>query len=279
MITASEERFIAGYAYVPEHLPGYVTAISGAEPHLLGDYLCYRAEDSLVFIGYALRSPFDEKAMTEALASALSRFRPTQVALTAPAISMVQGACRTRERDHYYRLALSCLSIPPKVRNMIRRASRELHVESTREMKEEHTRLVRELLDSRQLDEDTRYILERIPAYVSSVPTARVFNVRDAAEHLVGFDVAEFGARDYAFYQFNVRSRRHYIPGASDLLLREVIAAARTQGKPFINLGLGINEGVAHFKRKWGGRPFLAYEYCRYEPSAPRLFHALLQKL
>ena len=42
MITAEEESTIEDHAYVPEHLPQYVTPISGAEPFLLDDFLAYR---------------------------------------------------------------------------------------------------------------------------------------------------------------------------------------------------------------------------------------------
>ncbi|MBT9139112.1 MAG: hypothetical protein DDT31_01693 [Syntrophomonadaceae bacterium] len=53
--------------------------------------------------------------------------------------------------------------------------------------------------------------------------------------------------------------------GASDLILYEIIKTAQEMGKSFVNLGLGINEGVAFFKKKWGGSPFLNYEFCLYE--------------
>ncbi|MBI3014606.1 MAG: hypothetical protein HYY65_06020 [Candidatus Tectomicrobia bacterium] len=279
MITPSEADFIASHAYVPEHLPGYVTAISRAEPYLLGDYVCYRAEETLLFIGYPLRSPFDEKSLMEALRSAISRFKPAYVALTAPVISMVRVPVRERNCDHYYRLDLSQMSIPAKVRNMIRRASKELQVERAGEIHKEHTRLIREFLDSRQLREETRYIFERVPAYVSAVPTAEVFSARDGAGNLVAFDVAEFGSKEYAFYQFNFCSPKHYVPGASDLLLHEVLTTAQEKENAFINLGLGIHEGVAHFKLKWEGRPFLSYEFCRYQPSPRSLFESLLERL
>jgi hypothetical protein len=279
MITPAEEAFIAEHAYVPEHLPGYVTAVSPSEPYLVGDYLCYRGEGALVFIGYPLRSPFDEHAMVEAFRAALSRFKPTAVALTAPAISALQESCRARGSDHYYRLHLSKPALHAKLRSTIRRASRELRVESARRTEEEHARLISEFLGSRPFTEETRYIFERIPAYVSSASTARVFSARGRDGNLVAFDVADFGAGEYAFYQFNFLSRKHYVPGASDLLLHEVIQAARGQGKSFLNLGLGINEGITRFKKKWGGSLFLPYEFCRDRPGPPKALDLLLQRL
>ena len=271
--------FIAERAYVPEHLPGYVGAISRAEPHLVGDYLCYRSEDSIIFIGYPLTLPFDDTAMMKSLRAALSRFKPAHVALTAPAISIPRGTCRARDSDHYYRLDLSTSALSSKLRGAIRQASGALRVESAGRMEEAHVRLISEFLDSRRVGDEATYIFERIPAYVSSVSTALVFSARDGSGHLVAFDVAEFGARDYAFYQFNFRSTKRYVPGASDLLLHEVIRVAREEGKSFVNLGLGINEGVTRFKKKWGGHPFLAYECCRYRPGLPNALGFLARKM
>jgi hypothetical protein len=279
MITSPEERLILSHAYVPEHLPGYVRAISGAEPSLLSDFLCYSAKASLIFIGYPLRSAFDEKAMSDALGAAVSRFHPEQVAVIAPTIPVIRETCPQRDRGHYYRLDLSALRVHAKVRNMIRRASREVRVERTGKMGEEHVRLVAEFLDSRPVSQEIRFIYERIPAYVSAVSSVRLFSARNAAGNLVAFDVADFGGRDYAFYQFNFRSKSAHVPGASDLLLHELVGAAREEGKAFVNLGLGIHQGVVHFKEKWGGKPFLTYEYCRYAPGPPTLFDLLLRKL
>lgn len=278
MLTPADVSFVSAHAYVLEHVPGYVTAISGTEPHLLGDYLCYRGEGSLVFVGYPLGSPFDPAALREALDAALSRFAPRSVALTAPALPMPAGAWQARESDHYYRLELSGLRIQGKLASLIRRAARETRVKSVGRMGEEHAGLIADFLRLHQVSDETRYIFARIPEYVASTPTARVFEARDGGGNLIAFDVAEFGARDYAFYQFNFRSRTRSVPGASDLLLHEVIQAAREEGKRFVNLGLGINEGVASFKRKWGAVPFLEYEFCRFRPRRPTLLDALLRK-
>jgi len=279
MLTPSEDELVWTHAYLPEHLPGFVTAISQAEPHLLDDYLCYYAEGVLIFVGYPLRSPLDERAMTDGLGSAVSRFKPRQVALLAPSIPLDRGLCQDRESDQYYRLDLSGLTIRAKVRNMIRRASREVEVETSDRLAGEHVRLISEFLASRELSQDMRYIYERIPAYVAAVPTVRVVGARSRTGELVAFDVVDFGARDYAFYQFNFRSKQANVPGASDLLLYTVAEAARLDGKAFLNLGLGIHTGVVHFKEKWGGTPFLAYEYCRYAPGRPGLFELLLRNL
>ena len=78
---------------------------------------------------------------------------------------------------------------------------------------------------------------------------------------------------------FNYSSDARYVPGASDLLLSEVVQQARAERKKYINLGLGINMGVTFFKRKWGGIPFLPYACCLYHRSTKEDLDSLLRKL
>jgi len=59
-------------------------------------------------------------------------------------------------------------------------------------------------------------------------------------------------------------SKKNYVPHASDLLFFEMLTLAKEYGKNYINLGLGVNEGIRRFKEKWGGVPFLRYEFCEY---------------
>ena len=78
---------------------------------------------------------------------------------------------------------------------------------------------------------------------------------------------------------FNFASREHYIPGASDLLLNELVTIAQQKGKRFINLGLAINKGITFFKQKWGGVPFLNHEFVLYETSRAGIIESLLNRL
>jgi hypothetical protein len=275
MITPAEEDFIKSLAYVPEHMPGYATAISGGETFLLENYPCYREKEFLVFIGYPLRDPFDETKMEKILAAAIERFTPSRVALIAPSISRREG--ERGDSDAYYQLDLDPLKIQAKVKNMIHRASRELQVEKGREFLGEHRQLVEDFLKTRRVSGGTHTIFQKIQEYLASVPTAWVFSARARDGRLAGFDIAEFGAKDYAFYMFNFRSSQNAAPGTSDLLLYELIRAAQQQGKRFVNLGLGVNAGVTFFKRKWGGRPFLNHEFVLFEPRKISPFGALLQ--
>jgi hypothetical protein len=279
MIATDQLDYILECAYIPEQMTSYVTAISTAEPFLFGNFLVYRKQEHVVFVGYPLREDFQEIRMKKALDEVVRRFNPSGVTLMAPSIPTSIHPQTPPSTDQYYRLDLASLSVSQKVRNMINRAKRNLKVEKQKTLDEGHRKLVREFLTAYPVGQETRFIFERIPDYVSSSATAWVYDARDEKGELVAFDVAEMGPKHYAFYMFNFTSHNRVVPGASDLLLWEILLQAKREGKHYINLGLGINPGVSFFKEKWGGVPFLPYSSCSYElPSVERL-ETLLQKL
>jgi hypothetical protein len=192
--------------------------------------------------------------MKSALETAIKKCRPSRVAVTAPSFPGTEG--EEKSADFYYRLELTSLRVPSKIKNMIHRAGRELAISTSSEFGGDHRALIDLFLGSREVEEGTGVIFGRIADYLSSVPTARVFAARDSGGRLAGFDVADFGAGEYAFYLFNFRSQEAAVPGTSDLLLHALIREAQERGKRYLNLGLGINEGC-FFKKKWGARPFL----------------------
>jgi hypothetical protein len=279
MITAAQQDYIEDHAYVPEHIPHYVTAISRTEPYLFGDFIAYAKKGHLILIGYPLKEPFEEKRLGRALEDALKRFKPESVSLIGPSIPSSFKDCVHPPSDHYYRLDLSSLSISQKLRNMLKRAGRELSVEKNKIFDEQHRKMVNEFLKVHPVDEATRSIFQRIDKYLSSSKTAWIFDARDKGNELVAFDVAEFRPRSYSFYMFNFTSDARYVPGVSDLLLSEVIQQTKKERKKFINLGLGINSGVTFFKEKWGGVVFLPYAFCLFRPSKKESLETLLQKL
>ena len=279
MITTAQEDYIEQHAYVPEHIPQYVTPISQTEPHLFGDYLVYARKGHFILVGYPLKEAFEEKRLGRALEDAVKSLNPVSVSLIAPAIppSLQQGP--HPPTDHYYRLDLSTLSVSQKSRNMLRRAGRELSVGKNSHFNEEHKKIIDEFLTSHPTDEATRFIFQRIDSYLSLSKTASIFEARTGDGDLVAFDIAEFMPKDYAVYMFNFRSESRYIPGASDLLLSTVIQQAIAEGKKYVNLGLGINSGVVFFKKKWGGVVFLPHAFCMYHPPRKGLLEMLLQRL
>lgn len=277
MITSAERAHILAHAYVPEHLPHYVTAIARTEPFLIGDFVVHVSRAQLILVGYPLDENFDATRMLDVLTRARARFKPRSVSILAPALSATLRDCTPLPPDEYYRLDVTTLAIPQKTRNMLTRARREV---STRAGKfgKEHQRLVEEFLRVHRLDDATRAIFERVHEYARCA-TVVVLEARDAHDNLIAFDLADFGAAQYAFYMFNFRAMRYNVPGASDLLLAHIIERARAEGKCYVNLGLGIDAGVAFFKRKWGAVPFLKHCACIQQSSRTDAWLSLFDQL
>ena len=270
MITQSEARIIFDHACVPEHVPAYVTSVSGAEFFLSSGYLYYVKEDALTFVGYPLGETPDTERLQEALGRAIREWKPAQVAVIAGMTPSLPMKALRHEEDDYFRITFSNWNLSQKVRNMIHRAEQEVSVVEEKSLGEEHRLLIASFLDERRTGGAMRFIFEKIPDYVSSVATAEVFSARDRENRLVAFDVAELGSRDYVFYMFNFRNPERHVPGVSDLLLQKILNKASALGKRHANLGLGVNRGVRFFKEKWGGRAFLTYRYGLYGASSVR---------
>lgn len=255
MLNQEEHSVIYRLAYLPEHLPSYVEAISSAEPYLHRDHLCFRRGHHLIFVGYPLGLEVEDTP--RAYESACQRFRPATVAVLAPRLWFSPAAGEAEIRDCYYWLNLPVGPLDPEVAYMVRRAARELQVEPG-QYGQEHQKLVKDFLITHELSPEPRFLFERLPHYLRSSPTARLLEVRKG-DALVAFTVVDLGSANYAFYLFNFRSVAEKIPGASDLLFSEMVNLAQAEGKRALNLGLGLHPGVRHFKEKWGGVPFLPY--------------------
>ncbi len=168
MITPAQRRAIEAHAYVPEHLPRYVEAITAARPHLFGDYLAYAAGDRLIFVGYPLYNPYAETAFLAALDAAIARLRPRLIAVTAPALPPALACHPATPPDAYYRLDLADVRPDKKLRNLLRRAGRELTVQDGARFGPEHERLVAAFLAETPVDAGTRFIFERVGRYAGT---------------------------------------------------------------------------------------------------------------
>jgi len=255
MLNKEELNLVYEHAYLPEHVPTYVEAVSGAEAYLEGGYLCFSRGNHLTFVGYPLGG--ERGDAPRAYESACEHFRPGTVAIIAPEIWLPAETYGKQVEDSYYRLMLPSATPSPEVAYMVRRASRELRVREGKFGKEHH-RLVEDFLSKRQLTEAQIHIFKHIGPYTERSTSVRLLEARKG-DVLVAFTIADMGSVGYAFYLFNFRSVADRVPGASDLLFDVMVRLAESEGKAAINLGLGINSGNRHFKEKWGGTPFLDY--------------------
>ncbi len=255
MLNQEESRFVYEHAYLPEHVTAYVEAVSGGDPFLHQNHLCFIRKNHLIFIGYPLES---RKSNTpDTYESACDRFNPATVAVIAPELWIPDQSNETMASDSYYRLEFPLDSVKSDVAYMVRRARREVET-SVGDFGREHKKMIKAFLSSRKLKSEQEKIYKAIPAYLKKSKTARLLEARKG-NTLIAFNILDLGAREYAFYLFNFRSTKVNIPGASDLLFHEMVQCACKEKKRFLNLGLGISDGVRRFKEKWGGIPFQNY--------------------
>jgi hypothetical protein len=84
MITEAEEREIFDQAYIPEHIVSLMKGLSGGEPFLIEDFMCFFKKDWLMIIGYPLRSSYRPESLKKAVMKGLEQFRPVYGWFMAP---------------------------------------------------------------------------------------------------------------------------------------------------------------------------------------------------
>jgi hypothetical protein len=263
VITPEEEGYILERAYVPEHIVTFMALISKGEPFLKEEHLGFVKDNWLIFVGYPLDGNVFQVRSERVLKQAAETFRPEVLWFIGPEIlPSLLDSCKERETDRYYTLDIEQTKLKPSLQRIADKASKELTMERSRSFTKEHKVLIAELLKREKLPPRVRELYRAMPDYVTHSSSAVVLNARDQKKRLSAFYVVEVGAKNFSTYVLGSHSKKHYVPHASDLLFLEMIKLTREHGKHTINLGLGVNEGIRRFKEKWGGTPYLNYEFC-----------------
>jgi len=283
MITPEEETYVLTRAYVPEHIVSLMTLISKGGPFLIEDHLGFVKDNWLILVGYPLEGNFSQERCERILKQAVDTFRPEYLWFIGPeSPSSLLNSCKERQTDQYYTLDIEKTPLRPSLRRAANKASEKLIIERGRTISQEHQALISELLKREKLPDRVRELYLAMPEYVGRSSSAWTIDARDLTGNLCAFSVIELGAKNFSAYILGSHSKKHYVPHASDLIFFEMIHLTREHGKSTINLGLGVNEGIQRFKKKWGGKPFLKYEFCERRYGAARkvsLIEALMGKL
>jgi hypothetical protein len=274
MLNSNEQNQVYQQAYVPEHVSDYVAAISGSEPYLFQGYLCYFHRNHLIFIGYPLAD--NPAEISQAYQAACERFNPRTIMLVAEQRFPLPEGNEIQPADRYYRLILPLKSLKPDVAYMVRRAERELKVRVGK-FGRAHKKIIEDFIGRQNLTAEQIHIFRHVQNYMKRSKTAYLLEARKA-DRLVAFSIVDMGSARYAFYQFNFRSAKIAVPGASDLLFNEMVQLAQSEGKQAMNLGLGIHPGIRRFKEKWGAEPFLTHNSVLIDRK-PAVFGKLADKL
>jgi hypothetical protein len=265
MITADEERYIRSAAYVPEHIVGLMASVSRGEPVLTDDYLVFAGDTWVILVGYPLSGRFVLDDLRRIVAATLERHQPEYLWLIAPEVPpSLTSICRKRESDQYYTLGLQGFTSRSELKRIVARAAREVAVERGKGVESDHQEAISEFLERDRPGPRIEKLFRSMADYTAASTSAVVLTARRKGGEVSAFYVVDLEVEKFATYVVGCHSKKHYVPGASDLLFAEMVALARDQGKAYIHLGLGVNEGIRRFKEKWGGSPSLRYEFCEH---------------
>ncbi len=270
MLNTCQLELIRKYAYIPEHMPWYLHPFSGGEPFFDQGLLYYKDHGQISVIAVPLPENPGGPPLETHVESLARKLAPAHLKIISPAALTVPGYKQVRtETDFYYCLDLEQIKCGQKQRNMLKRASNDAYVRIESDFTREHLQLLVRFIRFKTLDEETARFFHHIPEYVASSDTAVIIEGRSRrTDTLMNFDIMETGARWCDFYLFNITGEdSRKLPGINDLLLHTAVGLAKSQKKRYINMGLGINPGIAAFKTKWGARPFLPYYFQQFQPG------------
>ena len=281
MMTPEEEAYVLTRAYVPEHIVSLMTLISKGDPFLIEDHLGLVKDNWLILVGYPFEGVFSQEKCERILKQAVDTFQPEVLWFIGPEIpASLLNSCSERQTDQYYTFDIE--KIPrPSLQRMADKASEQLIIEKGRFISKEHQALISELLERETLPDRVRELYRAMPEYIGRSASAWTIDARNLKGNLCAFSVIDMGAENFSAYILGAHSKKHAVPHASDRLFLEMIHMTREQGKTTMNLGLGVNDGIRRFKKKWGGKPFLNYEFCEFRLGTARkvsLIDALMRK-
>jgi hypothetical protein len=277
MLTADENAYILEQAYVPEHCVGLITRVSGGEPFLVDDFFVCLKNSWAILIGYPLDDRFTIKKLEAVVARIRKKFNPDCISLIAPELpASFASDCREKETDTYYTLETRKPVVGGALQRNLKKARRQLRVESSPRMQAAHRHLMQEFIERAKPPERVERLLFKMPEFVAGAEQAFVLNAWDSGNNLCAFYVVDLEALRFSNYIIGCHSKKNYILGASDLLLFELIDSSLQNGKHYIHLGLGVNAGVRRFKEKWGAVAARRYEMCELAFKKPSILSTIL---
>lgn len=255
-------RHLSAAAVVPDQLLPYVAAVSGLESSLVAGCALHRAEGQAVLVAYPPGDPLSASKVDEAVRLACEQPGIEHLTVIAPTRPDAAPADAVTSADYYWQLDLPKAPYSGKLKNMLKRASRELALEQASgpgAWSPAHSALVEDFCRRKgsALSADTVFLFGQLGKYVSQAPDALLFTAR-AGGRIAGMAICDYTALGTAFYMFAFRSK-DAPPGTADFLLAALADEAAERGHSRLNLGLGINPGIEFFKRKWGASRGLPY--------------------
>lgn len=256
-------------AITPDQLLPYVNSVSGLKSRTCGDCALHYIETYAVLVAYPCADPYDSGRINKAVEEACKLSHIKNLTVLAAERPDQAPADATSRMDQYWFVNLP-VKPSQKVRNMLTSAARRLKI-AQESWGPDHDALRNQFLKTKSLDVASSYIYNQLGAYLGASPDATLFCARDGEGRLHGLAIGDFSSLSTAFYMFAMRTP-DALPGTADLLLHKIINTAGDKGYTKLNLGLGINDGVEFFKKKWGATPDLPYVETSWKIKKPGFF-------
>lgn len=251
-------------ARVPEHSAFVLEGLSGGEVFECEDYIFCAGKDWLMGIGYALSGKDNSLNFWHAFKSASDQTHATRFFTIAPHLPE-EIAPHIQERDRFYVLSANA-QVPGRLRSPLKKAAQRLEIRESKKFTASHRQLWAEFMAKGGMSERVAELYAKTPVLMEKNNGNLLFlDAVTADGHLVASLLLDFTANNFISYIIGAHSRKNYIPHATDLLVKELLNMAKVAGKKYIHLGLGVNEGILRFKRKWGAVPSLTYEMAQWE--------------
>lgn len=243
---------------IPEHSLRLMTAMAGGNPLLAGNYVFYAADGWMEAIGYPIAGEYDSIAFMEAIEAVKTYTKAEDIYLIAPEIPH-DFRSGILEQDRFYVLGVNA-QIPGRLSHQAERAALQLKIDETTEFTPDHRRLWTEFLEYKQgaMNGRVRELYRKTPKVVGD--KIRLLNARNSEGNLVACLLLDYSPANFTSYILGAHSRKFNIPHAMDLLFMHMLQNAAKEGKKFVNLGLGVNEGILRFKKKWGACASLPFQ-------------------
>jgi len=274
MLTESQKQLILSQGYVPEHSVDLMVSLSGSVPGILDGFVYFVGRNQVILVGYPIGKPFDPMDLEKVVSQLTERCNPRRISLIAPDLPS-HLSCGVREQDMYYVIPLVDYRAKPTLVRHVEKAALTIRFELSRTFAGEHEALALEMISRGGLTPRVEALFANIGAFVSKTDSAWVLNAWTHDSKLSGFYVVDLAPRHFSVYVLGGHSKAHYVHRASDYLFFKMIELSKAHDKTVIHLGLGVNEGIRRFKKKWGGIPFLPYHVCDMTMRGPSLLDSL----
>jgi uncharacterized protein YbaP (TraB family) len=254
---------------VPEHSVAFMEAASGGKAIIRDDCLFLAGDGWLAAIGYPFSGEYGQSGFSAALADVARETGTRECWAIAPEMPQ-EFRAHVNEKDVYYVLPADS-PVPARLRGPMRKAADILLIDETKIFTAAHRRLWAEFLRRKKLSPQVGELFARTAAILDAPGTdVRLLNAWDKAGNLTACCVMDYAPARFSSYIIGAHSREAYTPHAGDALLAAMLERARQEGKDYIHLGLGVNEGIRRFKEKWGGIKAMPYQAASWKAGEAR---------